>query len=814
MSEALNELRYAIRQLVSRPLWAATVISILTLGIAANIAMFSAFEAWVLRPLDFKEPDALVAVYEHQPQRGLSGLALSPKNYVDLAKGQTAFSELGAFNRHRYNLNDPNQPVRLDGARITASLFPMFGKAPIVGRVFTEREDQPGQPAAVAIISEQIWRERFSSEPSVVGRTIRLDGRAHEIVGVMEAGFKFPEWAEIWTPLGANDIRTNRDERTMTVIARLAEGASLDEASQQVAGVGARLASQYPETNRDFGFQLVPLRRDMVPEVIDTALAVSLVSGVFVLLIICANVANLMLAQAAARGRETAVRTALGATRARLLRQNLVESVCLTLPAGLAGAALGVVTLNYLISWVPVDPPYLFATRFSPTAAWYALGLSLFAGVICAMAPTVRNSSKRVFELLKSNGERAGTSRATRRFRSGLIVFEIALSTAMLVGALLMVKSFLQLQKTDRGYRTQGVWTTELSLSGDEVQTSEQRRELVARLSTTLATLEGVSSAGISSNLPAGQSYRVRAFVAEDQAATASEANQARGLRASAQGIAGDYFDVLEFPFVTGRGFTDLETLDGGDVAVVSQGFAERLWNTADPLGRRIGRPDSKGTEWYRVVGVVPDVDYGRDIVNMGGEVPAIQVYFPYPEVASTSIAIAVQSDAPASSVASQLRDTLQTAAPGLPATEVLSMDEAIFRVQWVSGFFSRQLMLYALFAFAIAALGVYGLTADSVSRRQRELAIRSALGADRSRLVQMILRESGTVTLTGLFAGIGAAFLTTRAASQMLIDVSPRDPATFSFVFLSFLAVATLATLIPARQATAVSTVNSLRSD
>ncbi len=803
----IQDIRFGIRQFIKKPLWSLSIILVLGIGAGANTAMFSGFEAWVLRPLDFPDPDRLVALRETEPKLGRFDNSVSPKNYGDWVEQQQSFEGLGAYRRYKFNLSDDDEPVRLDGARITASLFPTLGKQPVLGRGFTEEDDRPGQPAPVALISDNLWRTRFETDAGIIGRTVRLDGRIHEIVGVMEPGFKFPEWAEVWTPFGLDVMNGHRGNRWLAVVGRLRSNASLESARQDMNGISGRLEKLYPETNLDHGIGVVNLRDEYMPSSVRVALWTSLGASIFVLLVICANVASLMLAQATARSRETAVRRALGAGRFRLVRQNLIEGILLALPAGALGIVLGTFSVQAMLSYVPVDPPYLFTMGFSAGAGAYTIVVSIVAGMICGLAPVIRNSGLHLMEALKSGGERTAGAGSGKRLRGALVMGEIALSTSLLIAALLMVKSFLLLQNVDRGYRTDGVLTAELSLSGEGFEDTQQRVAQLEGIVNALAALPRVDGVGISSQIPTSRSNRVWGLVAEGRPFEPGEY-----VEAMTHAVAGEYLRTLEIPLIAGRRFTVNETRSGGKVALVSEGLVQKLWGKENPIGRRVGLPESSDDDWYTVVGVVGDVDYGRDMTV--GTLPDVQFYLPYGELATSSVSIVAGSSAPPAVVAPAMLQALRASAPGVPISEILTMDDAIFRVRWVSRFFGRQLAGYAILATVIAALGLYGLTADSVSRRSRELAIRIALGAKRGDLIRMVVRETMLLGGLGVAVGVLMALGLTRFTSGMLVMVSTRDPVVFTTVTVLLLAVTLVAGFLPARRASALDPNSALRTE
>jgi putative ABC transport system permease protein len=803
----LQELRFGFRQLARRPSWSLAIVLVLALGIGANAAMFSGFEAWVLRPLDFPDPERLVQIEEFQSKLGLGGTVVSAHNYGDWRERQTSFESLGAVYRHRYNLADDGEPVRLDGARITASLFPMLGKEPVLGRGFAAEDDSPGNPAPVALISNKLWRERFDGSSSALGKLIRLDGRVHEIVGVMEPGFRFPEWAEVWTPLGLDVRGGDRANRWLSVYARLSAEASLESARRGLESISARLEAEYPQANRGFAAQALPLREVWVPDVVETALAASLGAALFVLLVICANVASLMLARATARSRETAVRAALGASRARLARQSLAEGVLLALPAGLLGSLLGFLSVRSMLAYVPVEPPYLFAMRFSPELGLYTLLVSLLAGLACGLTSVARSSGANLHERLKSGERESGGGLLGKRARSALVLAEIALSTSLAAAALLMVRSFLALQAVEPGFESARLLTTELSIAGQDFERPVERVRLAERVVSALAQIPGIEIAAAASRLPASRSNEIWEVLAEG-----SELDETEAVATTVHGVSGPYFEALRIPITSGRSFTGTELREGGKVVVVNEGLARALWGTTDALGRRLRGARSETTEGYLVVGVARDVDIGRDMVD--SSLPKVQLYQPYAEAPLDALAVVVKASGDPASLSTSLREAVRRAAPGIPISEILTMEEAIFRVRWVSSFFSRQLLSYAVLAVLITLVGSYGLAADSVARRTRELAIRLALGASQKGLLALVLKEAVMLAAVGVASGLLLALVLGQLVSRMFVTVSARDPLTLGLVTAALFGVTLLASYLPARRAMGMDPTAALRSE
>ena len=473
MDGLASDLRFFLRQVRRRPAWALSIVGVLTLGIGANTAMYSGLDAWVLRPLAFEEPERLVLVRERQ-ERQAALLDVSEATYADLEEHPEIFSALGAFDETHFNLSDTAEPVRVNGTRVTASLFPLLGVEPALGRGFRPAEDLPGQPGAVALIGHRLWRERYGASPAVLGTTIRLDGRVHEIVGVMPEGFAFPSWSEVWAPI-AIDPSAPRARRTLEVVGRLEPSQGLESARAALAEVGRAVALEHPETNQGYSLAADPLRDFWLPSVVETALVTSMAAALFVLLIVCANVASLLLARATARGKEVALRTALGANRSRLIRGAVVESVSLAFVAGLLGLLTAQWWVDGMYAKAPVEPPYLFSMEINLRVAIYTLAVSVIAGVACALAPIVRDTGVRAVETLRSAGRSNGDG-SSARLRGGLVLGEIALSTALAVGALLMVRSFLEQRALDPGYRVDGVVITDMSLSDPELEDPSERK--------------------------------------------------------------------------------------------------------------------------------------------------------------------------------------------------------------------------------------------------------------------------------------------------------------------------------------------------
>lgn len=806
MRGVLQDVVVCSRKLRRRPVWALTVVAVLALGISANTAMFAAFDAWVTRPLPFPKPEQLVTLTESQLQQGTQKTPASARNLLDWEERQSSFQQLAAFRQASFNLADEGDPARVIGARVSHSLFDTLGVHPVLGRGFLPEDDQPGQQPTVALVSHRLWQERYAGDPAVIGTTIQLDGFPFEIIGVMPDGFRFPNWQEVWTPLGIEPRARARDERGLSVVGRLAPGRTIDQARADLRQIASEIERESPETNSGWSVEVEPLRDFWVPSVINVALTVCLFTGVFVMLIVCANVASLMLAETSARAREMAVRAALGASGWRLARQILVENVLLALAAGVTGAFLSVFLVDWMTSRAPIDPPYPFRTILDGRVLFYALVASILAGAAVAVAPILRRSTRDLFEALKSGG-RATSTVDTARLRRALVVSELALSTALAIGALLLVKSFWYQQNVDPGYRTAELYSMELSLSGHDFETEASRIAFLGRLNQELLGSSVISALGLSDALPSrgGSVTRVET--------PARPAELQEGERVLRYAISSRYLETLDIAMISGRRFTDSELREGGDVTIISASLARALWGRQDVVGLSL-RPVSNAPDapWLRVVGVVENVNNPEDMVS--SDRPVHQAYRPYPSVPGASINLVVQSRHPPAVVAAAVRDGVRRTGLPVPVSEILTMEQTIRRSQWVTRLFSELLAVYAVLALLIAAVGLYGLVSDSVSQRTNEMAIRLALGAGPRDINRAIVGSAARLGAVGLSAGVMLGIAAAHFAGSMLTGVKPTDPVVLSAVAVVLAATLLAASYGPARRAANTDPARSLRAE
>jgi putative ABC transport system permease protein len=813
-----RDLIHSLRVIRRYPFSSVSIVLVLALGIGANTAMFAIFRTWITKPLDFEDPARLVAPYATRPEQSEHRRQVSAQDAADWRREAESIEGLALFDRHTFRVDDVGDPERLNGARVEAALFPLLGVVPVLGRPFDPDDDLPGQPGAVALISDALWQRRYGGDPAAIGKDLRLDGRPHRIVGVMKPGFRFPEWGEVWVPLGLDANAEPRDRRVHDSVARLAPGFTRRQADEELHAVAARLDRLHPETNRGWSTTLLPLRDKWLPDAVRVALTASLGAAFFVLLIICSNVAGLLLAQANARAREMAVRAALGGARFRLVRQTITECTLLAALGGALGVPLGVLLNRWMTSWANARPPYLFEVNFDAHALAFAAIATLVAGIACGLAPVARHASAAAWETL-AGGRRVGAGKKRQRLGALLVAGELALSTALGVGTVLLAKSFLEQRLADRGYRVENTVAVRLDLSTlgqqdptvltDDPTDPTERIAFVERALERVAALPEVESVGAVNRLPAGQGFAEARLEVEG---TAVEHGAEPVV--AAQWITPGYFDALAIPLIDGRGFTASETREGAAVAMVSASLAKRLWPGESPLGRQLRTVGGGATApWLRVIGTVGDVEPVESMVAIPG--PArLHLYLPWSAAPAVPLLLVVHARDSIRRTVERTREVVRQVDPSVSVAEVLTMADAVDRESWTSRIFSQVLGLYASIAVAIALVGAYGLAADAVTGRTHELAVRMALGARRRQVMALVMRQGALLGATGIAIGLLLAFALTRFGSAMLAGMSAQDPAVFGGVGLLVATVTLLAIWLPAHGISRVEPAEALRAE
>ncbi|HVT57129.1 MAG TPA: ABC transporter permease [Thermoanaerobaculia bacterium] len=805
----LRQLRYAWRVLAWRPVFSLSVVAILGLGVGLDTAIFNFIDAMLVRPLPYLDGDRLVALHGARETAGTDWEPISVADYRDWRDQNGVFTAVGALARRSFNVSTEEEPERVEGCEVSANLFAMLGVAPLLGRGFRPEEEEPHR-AAVALLGHELWQRRFRGDPRVVGKTLRLDGRLFEVVGVMPERFAFPEFAQLWKPLALGGEPGRRDARSLGGLARLAPGVTLGQAQRAMDGVARRLAAQYPATNARWGARVRPLRAEMMPAGPRIGMYMMLAAVVCVLLIIAANVATLMLTLAAGRATESAVRAALGASRGSLVRQSLCESLLLAGAAAVVGVAVSGSLVRLMVSTVPVAIPYWIHFELDARIVLFGVLAALLSTAVFGLAPALWAARRDAFAALRAGGvgsPGAGGSRLQR----ALVVGEFALSVVVLIGAMLMAKSFVHLQSAPRGYRSAGLLTVRLSLSSDEYRDPARRRVFFHDLQQRVAALPGVRGAGLAESLP----------ISHDGYAEVSLAARDRTLPRGTEPVAvhhaatAGYLRTIGIPIVQGRDFTREEADGAQPLVLVSESLARRLWPGAEPLGRElrcVGGGAAAATPWLRVIGVTGNVDRSFHLAGLDA-IPPAQIYLPYPLSLSPNMTLVVAASGPPGELAPAIRAQVRAAGAGVPVFHLLTMDEVIGRELWLPRLWGEWFTVFGALALAIAALGVYGVTAFAVAQRQREIGIRMALGAGRARLLAMITAQGARLALLGVGIGVAVALPAMRSLSALLYGVSPADPLIFGGVPLLLLAASLLATYLPARRASDLDPSRVLRA-
>jgi putative ABC transport system permease protein len=797
-----QDLRYAVRQLVRSP--AFTVIAVLTLGlgIGANTAIFSVVNAVLLRPLPYPEPSRLVHVAEQRPN-GTTNVASYP-NFLDWWKDGAL--ESAALSRTlSLNVGGAEGPERIAGALVSADFFRVLGIVPTWGRYFLQGEDTPGRDR-VAVIGHGLWQRRFGGDPSVLGHTLNVDGRPLTIVGIAPPRFRYPEETEVWIPVSQDEagLLEERGLHAYDVIGRLRAGQTREHASTRLQAVAARLAAEYPASNRSWGVVLTPLQESLVRELRPTLLVLLGAVG-FVLLIASANVAGMMLARGAARRRELSIRAALGAGRWQLVRQLLTETVLLTVLGGILGLGVAAWGVDALLSLGPEGLRPTDAQVLDGTVLAFTFGVCGLTSLVFGLLPAVQTAKRsREASLHESGRTTGGVDR--QRTRRLLVAGEIALALLLLVGAGLMVKSFSRLLAVDPGFRTTNVVSASLSLprtESDSTRIIGFYRDLVQRATA----LPGVSSAAAVSYLPLRRIGARYSFSVEDKPIPDPQRRPSSSFNVVTPG----YFGTLDIPLLQGRDFTEQDHWSRPGVVVVNRTLARRFWPGENPVGKRLtfdDDPDEPG-DWLTVIGVVGDV---RQLSLVDEVMP--QIYAPQSQVALPEMALLVRTSMDPAAIAPSVRGLVASLDPEIPVSEIQEL------VQLRDGSISterfRTLVLgsFGVLALALALIGVYGVISYGVVQRTREIGIRVALGARRGQILRLVAGEGMVTVAGGIAVGLAGAAALSRLLVSLLFQVEPGDPATFLAIALLISGIALVACALPARRALRVDPAATLRDE
>jgi putative ABC transport system permease protein len=806
MKTLWQDARYGLRTLLKKPGFTLTAVITLALGIGATSTIFSFVNGILLRPLPYQDAERLVLVEEIAAKRGNASIGVNPLNFLDWREQNRVFTSVAAYTTSGYLLTGSGEPEQISGADISYNTFEILGVAPVLGRTFTAEEDRPGNDQVV-ILGHGLWQRRFGAKPEVIGRQITLHNRARTVIGVMPPDFKFPEVADLWVPLAIDRSEWSRNDHGWDAVARLKSGVTLEQAQSDMTAVARRLEEQNPVTNEGKSVNLIPLRENLAGDYRRALLILMGVVGL-VLLIACANVANLLLARASARAKEVAIRTALGAGRWRVFRQLLTESVVLGLMGGALGCGLAVWGLDLLLAAIPIDLPFWMKFDLDGRVLGFTTGVTLLTGLIFGAAPSLHASKVDLNEALKDGGRSASGAGRHRILRS-LVVAEVALSLVLLIGAGLMMRSFMRLQHTNPGLNSENLLTLRLDLPFAKYNAPGKLQVFYKELLERVSALPGVQAVSAVNRAPLAGGYWGRSLTVEGFPILS--VGQAPVINHCV--ITPNYFRTMGIPILMGRDFTDADTPDSMKVTIIDERLAREYWPNESPLGKRVrfGAPESN-EPWHTIVGVVGEVK--QESLNESLSLTRRKtVYLPYAEIGLDDLTLAVRAVNP-ENLAQAIRGQVKAIDPDQPITDVRTMNEVISRSMWQPRLYTILFGVFAAVALALASIGIYGVMAYSVSERTREIGVRVALGAERRDILKMVVAQGMKLALIGAVIGLGASLALTRLMRSLLFEVSATDPLTFVGLAALLSAVAMLACYIPALRATKVDPMVALRCE
>ncbi len=800
----MNDVRFALRQLLKRPGLTAAAILALALGTGANTAVFSIVNGVLLRPLPYPESDRLVRLYTSSTRNPQLRIPVSFGNFRDWQDQNQVFEHLALYSGTSLTLTDSAEPEQIEGLAITANLFALLGIQPVLGRGFSPEENRSGA-GGVVILSHGLWQRRFGADPGVIGRRLKLNDETRTVVGVLPLNFTFSgSTAELWVPLDLDHQEPSRLAYALWAIGRLRPGVMLEQAQAGMNAIAQRLEQQYPATNAEGAVALVPLSESLVGGV-RLLLFLLLGAVVFVLLIACTNVANLLLARAATRQREIAVRQSLGAGRFRIARQFLAESLLLSLLGSVAGFFIAVWAMDGLLALSPTDIPRREEIRLDSRVLAFTFFVSILTGLAFGLAPAWQATRTDVNEWLKESGRGALGGVRRHRLHSALIVSEVALALVLMIGAGLVLRSLVRVYKVHPGFHTDGVLTARLSLPATRYTNALQRVAFCEEVLSRVGALAGVQSAALTSDLPLTGFGIMRPFHIEGRAhASPKDYTYAR-----IHVVSASYCRTMGIPVVQGRDLTARDNSNASRAALINQAMARRFFPGEDPIGKRLKQDTGPESEfpWFTIVGVVGDTRF----LGLDQEAQP-EWYRSYLQTPSTGMSLAVRTQPKPLSLAALIKREVQAIDKDQPFAAARTMEQLLSASLGWWRFMMALLGLFASLALVLAAVGIYGVMSYLVTQRTQEIGIRIALGARPRDVLHLVARQGAVLALTGVVIGLAGAVGLTRLMSRFLFGLSALDPATFGSISLLLVGIALLACFLPARRAAKVDPMTALR--
>ncbi|HEY4306190.1 MAG TPA: ABC transporter permease [Gemmatimonadaceae bacterium] len=805
----LQDIRYAIRTLIKSPGFTIAAVLCLSLGIGVNATIFSCVRALLLRPFPYKNPDEIVAIGEAHPKRGWHMNSVSYANFRSWQSDNRTLESIGVYGGTSFNLASGDGADYIQGGNVSWTMFHVLGITPQIGRDFREDEDRVGAPHVI-ILSDRVWHDRMKGSPSAIGQSITVNGVPHTIIGVMPPGFEFPAAAGAWTTMQLNPVE-QRGNHSWQVMGRLKPGATVEQATGDLVRIAGGLETLYPSSNTGWSAEMKSLREYQAGD-FRPMLLIMTASVAFVLLIACANVANLLLARAAVRQKEMAVRVALGADAWRVVRQLLTESILVALTGATFGIAFAYAFLQWIKASILGGIPFWMQFTIDWQVLVFTVAVAVVTGLLFGLVPALQSAKPNLNETLRDAGARGSSAgRARQRLRSGLVIGEMALSLVLLVGAALLIRSFLTMQQVKPGFDPSHLLTMRFTMQGPAYDSTYKRFNMLDRLLERLNNQPGIVSASITNNIPLGGGNNNSFFLPEGR-----EIKLGGEPLLEIRWVSPRYLETLKVPLIAGRMFNQQEWADSsanGRLAVINRYAASKFWeNPQNALGKRFkfGSADDTTNNWITIIGVAEDIKHKALTVTE----PDFQGYMAYRRGGWNSASLVVRTLGDPTQATAPVLAAFKQVDPLMPTYRVLSMDATIERSYWQQALYGKMFAAFAAIALALATVGVYGVISYAVSQRTQEIGVRVALGAQQSDVLRLVLRDGAVLGGVGIAIGLVGALIVTRFLRNMLFGISPFDPVSFVTVSTILAAIALFASYVPARRAARVDPVEALRYD